>query len=322
MGKMLFLNNVINKSTGQVEGFCIVRSVAEKLNKKNEPYLDMVIADREGEMNAKLWNYDVEQHGMYYPESIIKVRGSVSTWKDIDQFTIDRIRKVNENDNYDLSLLIPCAPFDMNWMYGEIMKTADAFNDKELTRLIKHIYKKYEEKILKYPAALKLHHACRGGILYHTLSMMRTGKCICDMYPALDSDLVLGGIMLHDVAKIFELEVGDLGIATGYTQKGQLLGHIPMGVSLVEMEAKAIGISDELATLMEHIVLSHHGTAEHGSPKPPMFPEAEVVSKVDELDANLFEMFAAIDNIGKGEFSERLWALDNRMIYKHGHNMK
>lgn len=128
------------------------------------------------------------------------------------------------------------------------------------------------------------------------------------------------GVILHDIEKINELCVGSLGIASGYTVAGQLIGHLAMGVAMVEQAASELQIEGELSTLLSHMLLSHHGTPEFGSPRPPMFPEAEVLHQLDMLDSKLFEMFAALEGVEKGSFSDRIWALDNRQLYQHGHS--
>ena len=147
---------------------------------------------------------------------------------------------------------------------------------------------------------------------------MRMGRAICQLYPALDRDLVTAGATLHDIGKLYELQTGKLGLATAYTPEGQLLGHINIGISLIHNAADRLDIPEETAMLLEHMLLSHHGQPEFGSPKFPMFPEAEVLSECDLLDSRLFEMFDALSTVSKGGFSDRLWALDNRQLYQHG----
>lgn len=127
------------------------------------------------------------------------------------------------------------------------------------------------------------------------------------------------GIILHDVAKTQELTVGDIGLASAYSEKGQLLGHINMGMAMVERAAAELMTSEQTTMLLQHMLLAHHGVPEFGSPRPPMFPEAELVSQIDVLDSKLFEMFDALASVPVGGFSERQWALDNRQLYKHGH---
>lgn len=319
MGRMLLLDNIINNANNQVEGFCIIKTVAERTNSKGGAYLDMRLYDCGGSVAAKLWDYNQEMHGVYTAETIVKVRGTVVMWNDREQLKIDRIRPLDKTrDDPDMKLLVPCAPFDAEWMFDELYKSAESITDEELSRFIIHIMNKNREDLLRWPAALKLHHAQRGGLLYHTMTMLRVGEKICEVYPALCSDLIKAGIILHDMSKMKELSVGELGLATEYSVEGQLIGHISMGCAMIEREAAETGLSDEWRVLIEHMILSHHGVPEFGSPRSPMFPEASVVSQIDHMDAELFEMFEALDGIEPGKFSDRVWSLDNRMLYKHG----
>ena len=174
--------------------------------------------------------------------------------------------------------------------------------------------KAHKKEMLYYPAAVKLHHATRGGFLEHTLNVVSMGKAVAARYDKLDAELIVAGAILHDMGKLTELETGKLGVASAYTAQGQLLGHINIGMAEVRAAAELLQVPEETAVLIEHMLLSHHGQPEFGSPKLPMFPEAEVLSTLDRLDAQLFEMFAALDGVVKGGFSERQWALDNRQI--------
>lgn len=215
MGRMLLLDQIINPANNQVEGFCIVRSVVQKSNVKGSDYLDFVLCDAGGEVNAKLWDYNVEQHGHYEPDTIIKVRGTITLWKEAEQLKIDRIRNLKDGEAVDMARLIPCAPLPPQEMYDALYACAEAFENNDLRMLTQYILRENKEDLLRWPAALKLHHAMRGGLLYHTLFMLRAAKALCslykDIYPDLDVDLVCAGVILHDVAKIPELTVGKLG---------------------------------------------------------------------------------------------------------------
>ena len=326
MGRMRLLDKVFNASASQVEGFCIVKSVGIKTNVKGAAYLDMILADAGGECNAKLWDYAPEVHGSYEANTVIKVRATINMWKEYngsDQLKIDRIRNLKPNEEVDMSELVPCAPQSPQKMYDEIFAVTEGFNDPDLKLITQYLLKENKEALMRWPAALKLHHAMRGGLLYHTLTMLESAKAIIGvykrLYPSLSSELVYAGIILHDLAKKRELVVGELGLASAYSTEGQLLGHLDLGMAMIERAAAELMINDETKMLLQHIVMSHHGVPEFGSPKPPMFPEAEIVSEVDLLDARLFEMYDALSGIVTGGFTERLWALDNRQLYKHGH---
>ncbi len=311
---------LLNESNAQtVEGFCIVKSAAVKTNIKGSEYLDLVLADCEGECVAKLWDYNKEQQGVYAADDVIKIRGSINIWKDTEQIKIDKIRHSAAEDTVDMALLLPCSPFDPQWLYDQLFEIAEAFSDDDLRRLVQYFLREKKEKLLFFPAAVKLHHATRGGLLHHTWTITQLVKAVVEIYPALDPDLTYTGAILHDIGKLEELDTGELGIAGGYTARGQLVGHISIGISEVSAACDMLGVPEETAMLVEHMLLAHHGQAEFGSPKLPMFPEAEVLAELDLLDSKMYEMFDALEGVSVGAFSERQWALDNRQIYQHGH---
>lgn len=312
MGKM----RLIREAYGTTEGFCLVKSAAVRTDVKGTEYLDMVLADSEGECVAKLWNYSRITHGEYDANDIIKVRGSVQVWKDTEQFKIDRIRKANDGDDVDMSGIIPTAPFDPQEMYDELYNTAANFADEDLRRIVQYLLRENREQLLIYPAGVKLHHATRGGLLHHTVSVLHLAQRIAELYPNLHKDLLFAGAILHDIGKIKELDAGALGIAGAYTNEGQLLGHINVGMAMIAAAAEITMIAPKTAMLLEHMILSHHGKPEFGSPRLPMIPEAEVLSICDLLDSKMYEMDAALDGVSKDGFSERQWALDNRQLYK------
>lgn len=319
--RMRLLDNIINYATNQVEGFCIVKTAQVKSNVKGADYLDLYVFDASGEINAKLWDYDAEKNGTYAPQDVIKIRGTIVLFKETEQLRIDRIRKATEHDAIDMRLLVPCAPESSADMYRRVLGYTELITDPGLSRVTRHVLDLYENKLQYYPAALRLHHAYRGGLLYHMVTMLDAAKSLCDvyeqLYPGLRAELVYAGIILHDIEKIEELSVSELGMATAYTASGELIGHINMGVNLIGRIGKELSIDDHTIMLLQHIVLSHHGDPEYGSPKLPMFPEAEIVSKLDSLDAKLFTMYTELDAIEEGQLTDRIWSLDNRKLYKH-----
>ena len=312
MGKM----RLLSEPGAVTEGFCLVKTVAARTDVKGSEYLDFVLADSDGECVAKLWNYSRAYHGSFAPDDIVKVRGSVQIWKDNEQFKIDRIRIATPEDEVDMNALVPCAPLDPQAMYDELYGIAQNFADDDLRRLVQYLMRENRDRLLLYPAGVKLHHATRSGLLHHTLSVVHLAERIAALYPFLNRDLLLAGAILHDIGKLVELDTGSLGLAGAYTAPGQLLGHINIGMSMVAQAAEVTMVPPETAMLIEHMILSHHGNPEYGSPRMPMFPEAEVLSVCDLLDSRMYEMRAALESVAPGGFSERLWALDNRQLYK------
>lgn len=300
------------------DSFWLIKTIDKKVNVKGAPYLDLILCDKNGDMIAKLWDYSEAVHGEYAPGDLIKVRGSVSQYNGNNQLRIDKIRKATESDEVDISEYVPSAEYSGEMMLGQLMNIIAAVKDEELKQLTYALVKDKEKQLLFWPAAFKLHHAIRGGLLYHTLSIIRMAEKICEIYPAIDKDLLLCGTVVHDLCKINEFNISSSGLVTGYSVKGELIGHLVMGAVNIEMKAKELGISEEKAMLLQHMVISHHGEPEFGAAVRPMFLEAEILSQLDKLDATIYEITSAVSDLGDGEFSPRQWALDNRKLYNHG----
>lgn len=310
--------NIDNKGT--VEGYCLIKTADKKINVKGVPYLDLTIADRTGELSAKLWDYKEDIHGWIKPSMLIKVRGVISEYNGADQMKIERVRPVTDVDNIRIEDFVPSAPYDGTEMFSAIVDCVNSFQNPELKELVLAILDDKKEIMLYCPAAFKLHHAVRGGLLYHTLSIVRLAQRACDIYPFLDRDLLLSGAILHDVAKTEEFEINETGIVSSYTVDGTLIGHLVRGAMTVEQKARELSISSEISMLLEHMLISHHGEPEFGAAVRPMFLEAEILSQLDLLDARINEVQSALSLTEKGGFTQRQWALDNRKFYKHSDN--
>jgi len=298
------------------EGFCLVKSAATKKNVKGALYLDLVLVDSDGEIPAKLWDYDQGLHGKYTGGETVKVRGTTESYNGQPQFRIDRIRPATDGDAVDYASIVPCAPYDSAWMYEQLLSIAQGFGNGELNRLVTTLLEQGKEQLLYFPAALKLHHAVRGGLLYHLLTVVRLAEKICEIYPFADRELLLAGVILHDIAKLGELTVGESGLASDYTEQGNLLGHLVMGAMRIHALCRELDVSDHTAMLLEHMLISHHTQPEYGSPVRPMFLEAMLLAMLDDLDAKVYIMTKTAEKMAPGSFSERLWSMDNRRVYK------
>lgn len=302
---------------GRVEGFCIVKSVEKKTSSKGDVYLDFTLGDSSGEINAKLWRYIPAEHGEYKAQDIVKVRGTVSQYNGSDQLRIERIRTSFDGDNVKIEDLVRSVGYSGEEMFDELLSLADGFSDNDLKTVVTAILSDNKEKLIYFPAAFKLHHAVRGGLLMHTLSIVRLCESVCKIYPFVDRELLISGAILHDISKLEEFSVGELGIAEGYTIEGNLLGHLAMGAAKVDQYAKQLNISRKTSVLLQHMILSHHGEPEFGAAVRPMFIEAEILSELDLLDSRIYEMREAVSSVKPDEFSGRMWALNDRKLYNH-----
>lgn len=303
---------------GQVEGFALVREAEVKTSNKGSTYMDMLLGDCYGEIRAKIWDYKKEGHGAYGAGDIVKVRGRLSMWQNQPQLTIDLIRRTKDEDDVAVEELVPSAPRPAGEMYDEVTGCVESFKDRDIKRLTLHLLETHRERLMVQPAALRLHHAMRSGLLYHITTMLKLAACVLEVYPQLNGDLVNAGIILHDIGKMRELETDSSGIVTGYTACGALIGHVVGGAMEVAAACEELGIPQEKSMVMQHMLLSHHGVAEFGSPQPPKFLEAEVLSQLDLLDARMFEMHEALCGTAAGDFTQPIWSLDKRRLYNHG----
>lgn len=303
--------------SGLVDGFCLIKSIDKKTSSKGDTYLDMTLSDSEGEINAKLWRYNKATHGEYGVNDLVKIRGLITQYNGADQLKVEKIRPVTPEDGVNVSDFVKSADYSGEQMFEELYRIADGFSDGDLKKIVTAVLDDNRLALLYWPAAFKLHHAVRGGLLLHTLSIVRLAEGVCKVYPFVDRELLISGAILHDIAKLSEFTVADTGIATGYSVDGNLLGHLAMGAMVIDKYAEKLNINPKTATLLEHMVLSHHGEPEFGAAVRPMFIEAELLSELDLMDSRIYEMREAVSAAPAEDFSARVWAMDNRKLYNH-----
>lgn len=293
--------------------------MAVKVGSNKKAYLDLLLADKTGEISAKKWDIaDEEMPGLEKIKegSIIKVKALVTEWNGMKQLRVSRIRQTSAEDSIVMMDYIKAAPEAADDMYSYIYDKADNFQDKDLRNICLKQLTDNKEKLMYYPAAQKNHHAEMSGLLYHIKRMLMMAEKACEVYTNLNRELVMTGVILHDMEKINEIESNELGISTGYSFEGKMLGHLVQGVRVIDKLADQLDIPREKAVMLEHMILSHHYEPEFGSPKKPLFPEAEMLHYLDMIDAKMFDMQEALEKTEPGSFSDRVWTLDNRNLYK------
>ncbi|MBR4501121.1 MAG: HD domain-containing protein [Clostridia bacterium] len=294
-------------------GFLLVRMAETRVsNAKGTQYLDMTLADRTGEINCKVWDGNTKPPRV---GSVVKVQGLIQEYNGRLQMRVERMRAAEENDPVEMELLVRCAPEKPGDMLAEIEGAIDEMTWEDLKAILKKMIARAGKKLMYYPAAQRLHHAERGGLLHHTLSMLRVARAVAPMYPFLNRDLLFAGVIAHDLGKIDEMQSDETGSVGDYTAEGLLLGHLVDGVAAVRECAREAGVDGEAVLLLSHMIISHHGVPEFGSPRAPMFPEAEALHMIDDLDAKLNEMESVMDRTPAGVFSEKIWSLDRRLYH-------
>lgn len=294
--------------------FALIKELSEKKDKNGNGFLDLiVIGSDKKEYPAKIWRFD--NNGQFETNDVIEIEYTVDNYKGKTQLTITSIKKAPDEM---ISDFVPSSEYDGKAVFSMLLAKVNNFSDEVLKAIVSKILLDNREALEVYPAAYRLHHAIVGGLMLHTASIVEMAEKTCTVYPNINRELLLSGAILHDVAKTFEMNTAKSGLCSGYTVGGELIGHLVKGAMYIEDTAKILGIEDEKVTLLEHMVLSHHGVPEYGSPVRPMFLEAEILSTLDSLDATIFEINNATSKINTGSFTERQWALDNRKLFNHG----
>lgn len=307
------INLAYRRKDDQLDGVLLVKTVDLRKSSNGGLYLDMTVMDATGEMNAKAWNWQ-ENAAVPPVNTPVRVKALITEFNGKLQMRVDRMRVAQEAEIV-WEDLVPTAPRSPQEMYDELWACACSLDNAELSTLARALLEEKKERLLYWPAAVSFHHAQRSGLLYHTCTMLRAAQALLPIYPYLNRSLLLCGVIAHDLCKIDELNAGALGIASEYTKEGNLLGHIVQGVAHLSELGARLNLSQEVMVLMQHMVLSHHETPEYGSPKPPLFPEAQVLHLLDMMDARLFAMHEALLITPKGAFSDRVRSLEGRKLY-------
>jgi len=302
-----------------VTEFYMVRSLSLKTGSNGKQYGDLLFSDSTGDLNAKKWDITPEDEILFQEITegdIVKVQGKVKDFNGQIQLTVFQMRKARDEDPVEISDVVKAAPESPDSMYEYIFNVAMEMEDADYRKVCERLLSQDKEKLLYYPAAQRNHHAEMAGLLYHVKRMLMAGKKLCEVYPLLNRDLLLTGVIIHDIEKLREIESNEYGVSPGYSFEGQLIGHLVQGVVAIDQLGKELNIPREKVVLMEHMILSHHYEPDYGSPKKPMFPEAEMLHYLDMMDARMFDMEDALGNTEEGDFSGRVWTLENRRLYK------
>ena len=318
--KELYVSDLTSFEEGRnFDSFFLVLMKQQRTTKSNKPYLNLILGDKTGQIEGRVWEPGDPRIAKEFERGdMVKVRGCVTRFDERCQVKVDQLRKTNagEADRMDM---LPATTQEIGTLWAQLEATVESIANPDLKRLLHallddaELAKAYREA----PAARQLHHAWLGGLLEHVVSLLGLADRVAAHYAMLDRDLLLTGVILHDIGKVRELE-WETGF--DYTVEGILLGHIQMGVELVEKTIATLpGFPERLRTLVVHMILSHHGKLEFGSPKLPMIPEALVLNFVDDLDAKMqaaMSEFEKSTREGKApdELTGKVWALDQRQL--------
>jgi 3'-5' exoribonuclease len=278
----------------------LVHAKEIRQKRTGEPYLSMMLGDRSGEMDAKMWDNVAEVMDTFDRDDFIKVKGLFQLYNNRPQFTVHKLRPVADSE-IDFADFFPASARDPEEMFAELRGIVSGISNLHLRGLLDaflddpDIAPRYKAA----PAAKTIHHAYRGGLIEHVLSLCALAKLTAGHYKTIDADLLLTGVVLHDIGKIYELSY-ERGFS--YSPEGQLLGHISIAMRMIADKIhKLPDFPVELRNLVEHLVLSHHGKLEFGSPKVPVFPEALLLHYLDDMDSKMESMRMLIDKDPQAE---------------------
>ena len=318
--KDIYIADLANFDEGQkFDSFFLVLSKQQRTTKNNKPYLNLILGDKTGQLEGRVWDpLDPRIAKDFDKGDIVKARGSASRFDDRLQMKVDQLRLAQPGE-VDKSDLLPSTTYDVTALWAQLLGFVESLTNPDLKRLLTAMLADpaLSQAYREAPAAKQLHHAWLGGLLEHVISLCTLADRVVPHYPLLDRDLVLTGVILHDIGKVRELS-WEIGFE--YTIEGTLLGHIQMGVALTEKAIDSLpDFPPKLKTLVLHMILSHHGKLEFGSPKLPMIPEALVLNFLDDLDAKMQAVTGEFEKSlreGKGpdELTGKVWALDQRQL--------
>ena len=281
------------------------------LTKAGKPYESLVLQDKTGTLDAKIW--DPSSQGIEECDALdyINVMGDVTSFQGTLQLNIKRLRKASEGE-YEPKDYLPVSEYNVEEMYRELQGYVKSLTNPYLKKLASGLFLEdadFAKRFQFHSAAKSVHHGFVGGLLEHTLSVTKLCAFFADTYPILNRDLLVTSALFHDIGKLEELSAFP---ANDYTDEGQLLGHIAMGMEIVGMRIRAIdGFPRKLANELKHCILAHHGELEYGSPKKPAIPEAVALNFADNLDAKMETMKELLANVPAGNTD---WQGFNRLF--------
>ena len=290
----------------------LVTNVSKGVTNNNAAYLSITLQDNTGTIEAKKWDATEQDAEIFKIGNIVLVKADVINYRTGLQMKV-LSGEVMDLDEVDLTLFTPSAPIPVEELKARLEKYIDSIKDPEFNLLVREIITPIYDLYTIYPAAVRNHHEYNSGLLYHTLSMAGIAEKISECYPSVNYDLLMSGVLLHDVGKTIELSRPPI---VKYSKEGRLIGHISIMHSMIRETAFKLGIEDEKRILLEHMILSHHGKYEYGSPVLPLTREALLLNMIDDMDAKMTIIDKAFANIEEGEFTPKLFPLDERSFYK------
>ena len=297
-----------------VTTFFLVTEKEVRSTQNGKAYLRLELGDRTGTVEARMWDHFEDSAATIARDDFVKIQGRVENYRGKKQVMLDRLRKADATE-VDAEDFYAHTAENVDQLWARLRELAESVQDPWLQQLLAAVLDDVDiaPKMRRAPAAKTMHHALLGGLLEHVISLCELCEVVAARYPETNRDLLLTGGILHDIGKVYELSYER---SLGYTNEGQLLGHIVIAVELIGRKVDAIpGFPEELSVLVKHMILSHHGQYDFGSPKLPMFREAVMLHYLDDLDSKMGAMRALYaSDKGDAEWTERSGALERRLL--------
>ncbi len=291
----------------------LLTSVKKGVQANGSSYLSLMLQDNTGSIDARLWSVNPAQEEIAQVGQVVQVEGVVNRFNQQLQMKITNIQPVVQSTiNWEEFTI--ASKIKKEVLVEELNFYLDKIKNPVLSQLTREYFNRYQQDFFIYPAAARIHHEYVGGLATHTVEMLKIGEALGELFPVINMDLLYAGIICHDIGKINEYTSHQV---VEYGTKGKLLGHISMSQAEVFEIATQLHLQDtEEATLLRHMILSHHGQYEYGSPVLPMILEAEVLNMIDNLDARIDMFSKQLDLLEAGSFSPRVFSLEHRSVYK------
>ncbi len=295
-----------------VEMFLKFQNIQFKKTPSNQDYASVIGFDSKDLIDVKIWKLPAERKNILKSGEIYLCTGTIKEYQGKKQLNIDDLRVVFDGE-VDEKQFFEYAPLSKEELQTKISAYINSITNPLIKDIVLKAIKKYVNEYFEYPAAMSVHHNFISGLAYHTYSMLCLSGPYLKMYPYLNKNLVYAGIILHDIGKVKELSGSK---STTYTKEGNLLGHISIGAMMLHDVCKELNCEDsDEALALEHIILSHHGKLEYGSPKEPTIPEAALIFLLDYADSRFAALSKLVDEVDKGEYTEPVFAFDKRAFY-------
>ena len=292
----------------------LVKDVKNGTTSKGSPYLSLILQDNTGTIDGKYWDVKENEQALVQAGKILKFNFEVLLYKDKLQLRMNHVEEISE-DEYNLEDFVISSDHSEVERRSLTQSLIDSIQNDVYRKLVIGMLSYVGDKFFTFPAASKIHHGWKGGLSDQSLSMATLADELCKHYPQLDRDLLVSAALIHDVGKTAELSGP---VTTEYTLEGKLEGHISLANAWLNEVSEKLGVQErEETVLMHHMILSHHGKMEYGSPVAPMIIEAEALYLIDNMDARLTSLKMALDAIKPGTWTSRMFQFENRQFYKH-----